>query len=134
MGFIEFDDRFKLGHPEIDRQHSELFKAVNSLHDAMMEGKARQQLGGVLTFLRGYTVQHFQMEEGLMRGSAYPDYNVHKGLHDELTKQVLDLEAKHKAGSMTLSLSVMNFLKDWLAHHISEEDRRLADFLKSKEK
>lgn len=134
MGFIEFDDRFKLGHPEIDRQHSELFKAVNNLHDAMMEGRARQQLGGVLTFLREYTVQHFQMEEGLMRAGSYPGYNDHKRLHDELTKQVLDLEAKHLAGSMTLSLSVMNFLKDWLAHHISEEDRRLTGFLKTQGK
>lgn len=130
MSFIEFNDRFMLGHPDIDRQHAELFKAVNSLHDAMLEGKARQHLGGVLTFLREYTVQHFQMEEGLMRASTYPGYSDHKRLHDDLTKQVLGLEAKHQAGSMTLSLSVMNFLKDWLAHHISVEDRKLADYLK----
>lgn len=130
MAFIDFDDRFKVGHPGIDGQHAELFKAVNRLHDAMKDGKARQELGGVLTFLREYTVEHFQMEEGLMRDAGYPDYADHKRLHDDLARQVMDLETKHQAGSMTLSLSVMTFLKDWLAHHISREDARLAAHLK----
>jgi hemerythrin-like metal-binding protein len=130
MAFIEFEDTFRVGHPAIDQQHAELFQAVNNLHDAMREGRAKQQLGEVLTFLREYTVQHFQMEEGLMRQSAYPGYLEHQRLHNELAQQVLDLEAKHKAGSMTLSLSVMNFLKDWLAHHISKEDMRLAAHLR----
>lgn len=131
MAFIDFDDRYKLGHADIDQQHAELFKAVNHLHDAMREGKARQQLGEILAFLRDYTVQHFQMEQGLMQRSGYPSQNEHKRIHDDLAKQVLDLEAKHNAGALTLSLSVMNFLKDWLAQHISQEDRRLADYLKT---
>ena len=132
MAFIDFDDRYKVGHPAIDQQHAELFKAVNNLHDAMKEGKARQQLGEVLAFLREYTVQHFQMEEGLMRQSSYPGCLEHQRLHNELAQQVLDLEAKHQSGSMTLSLSVMNFLKDWLAHHISKEDMSLSAYLKER--
>jgi hemerythrin len=132
MAFITFDDRFKLGHPEIDAQHASLFDAVNKLYDAMAAGKARQELGGILAFLRDYTVMHFQAEEGLMKQSAYPAYPEHKRFHDDLTRQVLELEAKHQAGSMTLSLSVMNFLKDWLAQHISMEDRKVAEHLKAK--
>lgn len=132
MAFMEFDDRFKVGYPAIDQQHGELFRAVNGLHDAMREGKARQQLGEVLSFLREYTVQHFSMEEGLMQKSNYPGYQDHKRLHDELTRQVVDLEAKQQAGSITLSLSVMNFLKDWLVQHISKEDMRLAAHLQEK--
>jgi hemerythrin len=104
---------------------------VNKLHDAMRDGKARQELSATLAFLRDYTVQHFAMEEGLMKRSSYPGYPEHKRIHDELTQQVLDLEAKHKAGSMTLSLSVMTFLKDWLAHHIAQEDMKLAEHLRA---
>ena len=129
MPFVTFDDRFKVGHPEIDRQHSGLFDAVNRLHDAMKAGVARQELGKILAFLRTYTVEHFQTEEGIMQKSKYPGYASHKAIHDDLTRKVLDLEEQHKAGSMTLSIAVMNFLKDWLAHHISEEDKRLVEHL-----
>ncbi len=31
---------------------------------------------------------------------------------------------------MTLPIMVMHFLKDWLAHHLSEVDRELADHLR----
>lgn len=132
MAFITFDERFHVGHQDIDSQHAGLFDAVNRLHDAMMAGKARQEVGGILAFLRGYTVDHFRSEEALMRAGAYPGYEAHKRLHDDLTRQVLDLEEKQRTGSVTLSLSVMNFLKDWLAHHISVEDRKVAARLASR--
>lgn len=45
--------------------------------------------------------------------------------HDDLTKKVIDIEAKHAAGNMTLSIVVMVFLADWLAHHISDEDKQI---------
>lgn len=130
MAFVSFGARYRLDHSAIDEQHAGLFDAVNRLHDAMMAGKARQELGSILTFLREYTVSHFEFEEGLMRGSGYPEFQAHKRLHDELARQVVELEAKHKSGSMVLSLSVMNFLRDWLAQHISVEDRKVAQHLR----
>ena len=33
---------------------------------------------------------------------------------------------------MTLSIMTMHFLKDWLTHHILEEDRKIGEFLKLK--
>ena len=130
MPFAQFSDDLRVGHEEIDRQHESLFEIVNRLHDAMRAGTSRQEQGNILAFLRTYTVEHFEMEETLMRDTAYPDLDSHKALHDNLVQQVNDLEQKYAAGSMTLSIMVMHFLKDWLAHHISEVDRKLADHLR----
>jgi len=70
-------------------------------------------------------MEHFQMEEAFMRDTSYPGVEAHKTEHDLLIQQVADLEEKHTAGSMTISLAVMAFLKDWLEHHILEADRQL---------
>jgi len=131
MAFAEFTDDLRVGHDEIDRQHAALYDAVNRLHDALKAGRSRQELGEILTFLRAYTVEHFQMEETFMLEKAYPELASHRALHQDLIRQVMDLEEKYAAGSMTLSIMTMHFLKDWLTHHIQEEDRRLAEFLRA---
>ena len=65
-----------------------------------------------------------------MDEKAYPKLEAHRTLHQGLIRQVLELEEKYAAGSMTLSIMTMHFLRDWLNHHIQEEDRKLAAFLR----
>jgi hemerythrin-like metal-binding protein len=72
------------------------------------------------------------MEETFMKEKGYPGLEPHRALHRELLEQVMELEAKFAAGSMTLSIMTMHFLKDWLNNHIQNEDRKLAEFLQSK--
>jgi hemerythrin-like metal-binding protein len=129
MPIVKWDAKYSVGHGTIDSQHQTLFDRVNALYDAMMAGKGRDEMARTLAFLREYTVEHFQTEENLMQKSDYPGYASHKAIHDDLAAQVLDLEAKHTQGSKVLGMEVMNFLKDWLVHHISEEDKRLAGHL-----
>ena len=131
MAFVCFDSRFQLGHPEIDAQHAGLFEAVNQLHDALMEGRARQELTATLAFLAAYTVSHFQTEEQLMEAFAYPATAEHRAEHAALVKQVQDLTERHQTGNMTISITVLQFLKHWLEVHISDHDRRLVAALKA---
>ena len=129
MSYIEFDTHFLLGHAEIDEQHAKLFNAVNQLYDAMVQGHAREDLGRILSFLHTYTVKHFETEERLMVATHFPAHLHHRKIHHDLAEKVADLEAKHKAGAVTLSLTVFQFLKDWLTVHIDVEDRKLVEFL-----
>lgn len=129
MTFVKWDSRFAVGVATIDAQHRTLFDHVNALHDAMQAGHGKDEIGKTLAFLARYTVEHFHTEEELMRRTSYPGYLSHKAIHDDLTQQVKDLQAKLDRGSQMLSLSVMHFLRDWLSHHISEEDKKLAQHL-----
>jgi hemerythrin-like metal-binding protein len=133
MPFAEFTDDMRIGHADIDRQHAALYETVNRLHDAMRSDHSREVQGEILAFLHAYTVEHFEAEEALMRNHGYPGLASHKALHDGLVQQVKELEEKYTAGSMTLSIMTMHFLKDWLTHHILEEDRKMAEYLKGKE-
>ncbi|MBI1753506.1 MAG: hemerythrin family protein [Acidobacteria bacterium] len=129
MAFIKWNPKFGVGVNIIDTQHQELFDRVNALFDAMQAGRGKDEIGQTLAFLARYTGEHFKTEEDLMQKSAYPGYKDHKAVHDDLTRKVLELQGKLDKGSQMLSLPVMHFLRDWLSHHISEEDKKLAAHL-----
>ncbi len=130
MGLMQWNAKLETRHPKIDEQHKALIEAFNRLHDAMKQGKGRDEVGKVLEFLKDYTVQHFAMEEKLMADAKYPGFAHHKQLHADLVSKVGDLVQKFKAGSATLTLPTMDFLQGWLTEHIQGEDVRLAEFLR----
>lgn len=130
--FLEFDAKNRLGHERIDAQHAGLVAAVNALHEAVAAGRASAELGRLLANLRVLAVEHFQTEEQLMEASGYPGLALHRGIHGQLTRQVLLLERKFEAGALTLTAETFEFLKAWLVEHIDGEDRRLVAHLRSR--
>ncbi|MBK8792869.1 MAG: hemerythrin family protein [Holophaga sp.] len=133
MPFAEFSADLRIGHDEIDGQHASLFEAINNLHDAMRSNRSRQVQAETLAFLNLYTVEHFKTEETLMRSKGYSGLVAHEAIHEDLVEQLKELEKKYDAGTMTLSIMTMHFLKDWLTDHIRTVDARFFDFLKQNE-
>jgi hemerythrin len=113
----------------MDQQHRRLVDLINQLYDAMGMGKGDSVKRVVLSDLLTYTKVHFAAEERLMQEHAYPHFASHKRLHDELTGQVLQLTDKLQAGQMVASVTLANFLKDWLQTHITQEDRKYGQFI-----
>lgn len=113
----------------IDMQHKNLVGMVNDLHQAMVAGHGKEQLGKILAGLVKYTQVHFKTEESLMESHKYPEYNQHKTEHEKLTRTVLDFQAKFQKSEVGLTIEVMQFLKDWLAKHIMASDQRYSPFL-----
>jgi len=131
MALIVWDSRLATGHGKIDEQHQALIEAFNRLHTAMKAGKGKDEVGGILVFLKDYTVNHFAMEQELMAKHRYPGEARHKEIHTDLVKQVAELVQRFQDGTATLTLPVMNFLEDWLTKHIQGEDYRLAEYLRT---
>lgn len=118
----------------IDNQHKELVRQVNELVEAMKAGKGRQRIGDVLVFLGKYAVDHFGMEESLMKTHAYPGYEKHKAVH-EAFKQDFGQLAKEfgvDGQNLTLTIQVQRRVLDWLKAHILQVDKELGAFLKGK--
>jgi hemerythrin len=133
MALFEWKPEYSVQFEIIDSQHKRLFEIANELHVALKGGKGKDQLSALLSNLIAYTKNHFATEENLMRIHSYPDYACHKKLHDELTRQVMQFQKEFDAGNSTTSASdVMQFLSDWLRHHIMETDVRIGAFLKTK--
>ena len=132
MGLITWDQRLATGHSKIDEQHKALIEAFNNLHGAMKQGKGKEAIGTTLVFLKDYTVEHFAMEESLMKQHSYPMSQKHLDLHQDLVCKVADLVDKYQSGQTVMTMQVMDFLEGWLVEHIQGEDYRLAEYLRAK--
>jgi hemerythrin len=123
MALIQWSDKLSVGIPAMDEQHKELVRMTNELHAAMLERKAREVIGGILGGLAEYTKKHFWDEEVIFTKQNIPGLLKHKKLHAEFVATVEKFQRDFSSGSVTLSLEVMNFLKDWLVNHIQGADQ-----------
>jgi len=131
MAFFEWKDSMTVGHQMIDRDHRMLIQYVNEMHIAMMAGKGKDAVGGILNKLVAYTKEHFGREEIVWRAGHYAGLEKHKKEHAGLLKTVGDFKVKYEKGTAALSIELMNFLRDWLNNHILKEDKAAADAIEA---
>lgn len=132
MDPILWDSSIETGHLIVDTQHQAIFKAFNRLLTAMNRGKGVNEIHMTLLFLKDYTQRHFTMEEGLMEQNQYPGTDTHRLLHREFIEKLEVLMDRSERGA-SVTVAVMQFVKDWLLNHIQIEDKRLAQYLAKKE-
>lgn len=129
MPLLNWDNSYSVGVPEMDDQHKQLISIANKLYEAMKAGKSKETLSQVFDELIEYTKFHFTAEEALMRKVNYPGLNDQSTQHSDLTKKVLEFQAKFKEGALFISIDVLNFLKDWLVNHIVKMDKLYGSFI-----
>jgi hemerythrin-like metal-binding protein len=130
MPLMTWTEKMSVGVNVLDEDHKKLVGMVNNLYDGIVAGKGKESLGQILDGLVSYTKVHFAREESLFAKTGYPVSAAHKKEHDDLTKQVLDVQARYKGdAAATLSLEVMNFLKNWLVTHIQGSDKKYGPHL-----
>lgn len=129
---FQWKEEYSIHNSEVDMQHKKLVGLLNSLYEGMMAGKSTQQLDKLLTELVNYTHVHFTSEERLMQTSKYPGFKLHQQSHANLTQQVAEFQEKFRAGRVTLSIELLQFLKEWLRHHILGSDRDFGRYLASR--
>jgi hemerythrin len=129
MALMIWDEKYSVGVKSIDDQHSVLFEAINALHAAMMRGDARKMTGPLLRDLLAYTREHFSAEEKILAAAQYPQLPEHRAKHKDLTDHVAGYVQSFERGELSLSLHLLNFLRDWLGNHILKVDRQYAPWV-----
>lgn len=132
MALLTWQDKYSVGIGQIDDQHKQLIDMINELNDAMLAGKGRDVLMTVLNKLARYCLSHFAVEENLFDTHAYPKTADHKEKHHKMNAKVKALIDEVQSGKSTISIEVMNFLKNWLDKHIMETDKKYGPYLNSK--
>jgi hemerythrin len=134
---IEWTPDLATGVKEIDEQHKELFKRIDSLVEAWKGGNAAQEtreVEKVIAFLNDYVVFHFGTEERYMDKFGYSSTTAHKAQHAQFVKTFGRLKDRFKAegASPALVEDANQLLVDWLKNHIHFVDKALGLFLKLK--
>jgi len=132
MAIIDWDSSLSVNIKSIDNQHKKLVDMVNTLHDSMKEGKAKDVMGNILAELAAYTDYHFKTEEEFFKKYGYAEGVKHKVEHDHLREEVTYLKEKFDRGEAVFTIELLYFLKDWLSKHILGSDKKYTAFLNSK--
>jgi hemerythrin len=126
--FVEWSDKLSVGFEQIDDEHKKLLDLINVLNGAMQGGAGQGLLGGVLEGLIQYASYHFTHEEGLFQRSNYPAFEMHRGR--AFTARVKQMYADFQRDAASVQpVQVLEFLKNWLQHHIMESDRAFTAYL-----
>lgn len=128
---FHWSEAYKIGIQEVDEQHLVLVSLLNQLHDAIREHQGKTASREILDRLAEYTRTHFLLEESLMRLTHYPGFEIHKLQHEELIKQVQDLQQKLDQEDNTITFELLLFLKNWLTLHINDSDKRFGNFFQT---
>lgn len=126
MRSIKWNDDLSVGIAEIDDDHQKLVKYLNDLFVACSVGQGPAILRKTLCQVQRYTREHFAHEEDYMRKVGYADLESHRASHAELISELDDLiDAFEHSADHDLSNKTMQFLEDWLLHHILIEDKKV---------
>ena len=69
MALVTWDQSYSVSVKKLDEQHQKLFSLLNTLHEAMRQGKGQAVVEDTLGELALYIVTHFRAEEELLRKS-----------------------------------------------------------------
>lgn len=124
---FQWDEKYSVEIQSIDSQHKEIFRHLSKLLEAMKQGQANAVITPIILDLEKYAVLHFHKEEFFFQRFNFQGSAEHIKEHNDFTKKVAFLKDDLKSGKITLSFELLNFLKDWIDHHILIIDKQYVE-------
>ncbi len=129
MALIAWSSKYSVGVKNLDDQHKELINLLNELHAAMLKGQAQSVAGALLPNALRLAREHFSTEERLMESTKYTGLAEQRSEHASLLARLDEFNARHKRGDSTVYLELLNFMRDWLTHHMQQVDKKYTTWL-----
>jgi hemerythrin len=120
-----WNERLDLSHEAMDHEHHLQIALVTAFVDAVEQRRpwlARRLSEQLLV----YSTAHFGGEELLMEASGYPDREPHAREHAEFIAHMNQIERALEEGDADVAMEAALDLRQNLAAHIDDADRRLA--------
>lgn len=130
---IAWNDSMSTGVAEVDEQHKELIKMLNSLSEAMRSGKGKDEIENILVFAGEYAQKHFACEERYFAQYNCPESPQNKAGHEQFIARFTELmqDFRTRGSSFALVMKIYNELSNWLVKHILGVDTKLRAAVKA---
>lgn len=123
----DFKEEFKTGIDSIDQEHKKLFEIADSAYVTLMDDFIPDKYDyiiEILTELADYAAIHFEHEEEYMMSIRYKKLISHKVEHQEFSEKIAGYDfSEIDENQKGVILELLDFLNDWLIHHILENDK-----------
>jgi len=131
MAAFAWDERYSVGVDELDRQHRGLLALTAGLAEAMRANAGRRAVGKVLSELAWYAREHFAAEERLMAQWRFPGLEEHRTEHERFARRLGYFTCGLHRSKPGVDREVLDFLQEWLRHHLLGLDQRYAEHARS---
>jgi len=124
---FEMKENYYTGIKMIDEEHQELFRITQEAYEVLKDEFITDKFDHIVTLiesLKEYTKKHFADEEAYMESIQYKRIFTQKIEHAEFVEKLeeIDFDQMDRNQTDTL-LKLLEFLGDWLIHHILEKDK-----------
>ena len=130
MPFIKWYKKYELGIEELDEHHRHLVDLLNMAYDGLTRGAERDELGSILDELVQYSKYHFAAEEHGMEVHKFPDPSHHIQEHQRFSVMIEGFIKDFYDGRADMSVQLVQFLYNWLMHHILSIDAEYGRYVK----
>jgi hemerythrin len=132
MPYLNWNSKYSVNVKCFDEDHQQLFQIINELHDGMKAGHGKDVLQSVLTKLLRYAEEHFAREEAAMKSRGFPQLRAHIEEHRSFTAKMKEVSDQCRAGTIGITVDMLEFLTQWLARHIVGTDQQYSEFLNAR--
>lgn len=127
--YIIWNDRYSVGHDEMDSHHRKIFSLINELYESM-KTLSGTQLETLLEALWDYSRVHFQAEEDLLRFAEYPGLAEQENAHRNYERRLQSLVSQTRGDYRSFAEDYLCFLREWWLNHILKMDACYADYVR----
>ena len=125
---ISWDESLSVQSKEIDGQHRQFFRVINTICDMLRHGRTRQgDLAMLLERLREYAFYHFATEEDYFDRFGYEGRGAHARQHDIFRARIREFISRGNdaaADRAALLRDIDEFARRWVTEHIRNEDSK----------
>ncbi|WFR56761.1 hemerythrin family protein [Anaerocolumna sp. AGMB13025] len=127
----EMKEEYYTGIQLIDDEHKELFRIADEAYQVLKDEFIADKFDNIvkiITNLKEYAIKHFSDEEAYMQSIHYKKLLSHKVEHIDFIEKLntYDFEQMDHNQAAAL-LGLLEFLNDWLVHHILEKDKLIGN-------
>lgn len=128
MSILTWNDQLLVGIDSVDSQHQTLVELINKLDELVAVGGDGEGLVATVGELADYTAYHFRHEEELMVSAGFnPElFAKHREEHREFVDKIRRVQFEAERDRSAVSRDLLDFLVDWLCHHILKTDKLMA--------
>ncbi|CZF81026.1 Chemotaxis protein CheY [Grimontia celer] len=122
--FIKWQDRFTVGHRELDESNKELLAIINDTYDLVVNHHDGNGFEEISRRFQHYITHHIEQEEALLTEADYPRLKMHKDMHSRLIKQAEFVVLKCQADPSFYKTDFFRLLRFWWVKHVVQEDTK----------
>jgi hemerythrin len=122
-----FKDDYRTGIASIDEEHEKLFEIADRAYETLVDEFIPDKYDYIVDILKeltAYAAFHFEHEEEYMASIRYKKLMSHKVEHQDFVEKIASYDLSEvDENQKGVILELLDFLNDWLIHHILENDK-----------